>query len=329
MNSKYKIPIISVTVLAGMIAAVIYLSLSNRFNEPEKHFYIEFLNVNNHETDSVLNTLSLDDLIDKLFVSNDFMVNNGSNSVLKLIGNNQYIDAINDSTSVSNILLNIVNNNTKGCFFSFNRHELSDINDSNYVDFVTNKYNLYKNILNCNNILCGLKINKNQMLNLQKLALDTSSFAKYIYDEIVNKTDVVLVDSCNSIDHNLQIDGILIKSLNKSLTTDNEIIDLLNSNSNIFCTSSEQIPKLKLRVKQLIENDKYTASRLRSKIRKPIKFEIWRDKSKIALNKNGIINKKLMSQYFVEKSICLLNNQDSVLPLKNNYIDVFNNRSAI
>ncbi len=311
MNRKYKIVIIAVSITAVMIAGVIYLSLSYLFKEDEKHLYIEFLNVSKHETDSVLNTLSIDDLIDKLVISCD------SGSALQLVYQQRYIDAINDSTSVSNILLNTINNKTKSYLFSLNKYELNGVNDSTYVTFILNKYDLYKNILKNKNILYGFKISENKIINLHKQATDTNSYANYLYEEIANKADIVLVDSFGNIDNNMQVDGILAGYLDEGESSDNQLINKLSANVNLFCTYSEQKPKLKLRIKKLIEDDKYSETALRDKIRKIVKLELWQNRHNISYENCDTIRKKLMPQYLAEKSMCLLNNQDSVMPLKN------------
>ncbi len=315
MQNKYKIiaGLIAILLIAAAIFA--YIEFFKQEKIIKNHPNIEFLNIVDSETDSVLNALSIDDLLNKL------LIDRNDSSLIMQFGNEQkYLDAISDSNTVIKILHNKSKDVKKFYIFNLNKHELSNFNDSTYIDFIINKYANYKKIVN-RNALCGFQLDSNRLYELKKHSLDTNGFAPNLYEYLTHKTDFLCINNGGNIAEKLKSDGLLIAQLSNQLFTDNQLLNALKSNINLFCTDKKFIPQIKLKIRKLIADKKYSETEVRQKLRKLIKAEIWLQKTAKNTKITDSLSNKLLSEYLVEKSICLLNNQDTILPFSNNIYD--------
>ncbi len=310
MQNKHKIIIISLILISIAVIIFIYVQFVHKSEKKSKHLHIEFLNINDKKADSVLNSLSVDDLLDKLFIAND-----DSSSIFQLITAQNYLDAINDSSAIIKILQNDIKDNKKFIFFNLNNHEINNFQDSSYINFITKKYNYYKKIINCC-ALCGFKLDSTQIYNLVKPSL-SNNLAPKLYKNITTQADFIYIDSSVNISKNLQVDGILAAQLKPNLNTNNQILTILKTNIDLFRTDKENIPFIKQKIKTLIANKEYSETQLKQKLRKLIKAEIWLQQQKKYVDTTKISSKKSLAEYMVEKSICAMNNEDTILPVSN------------
>lgn len=330
LNIKNKLYIKIILSSAFIITLTIIIAIKY-FNKEEIvkiNPNIEFLSINTHYADSVLQTLSIDEKLDLIIRSNNIVQHKDINkNVLQqsiyFIHNYKYLKAINDSTLINQYLLCLLNNTKAGNFVvKLNKYEYENTNDSVFANFVVNKYKFCKKTVNNKNVLFGLKINNRQLNKLYNQSQDSNSMAAILYNEIVDKADIILLDSCPTLNKNIIIDGIVAGNCTDSITTDNQIIKLLDSNIDILCTKINNVEIVKQKVKQLIADKKYDIKQAESKLRKLIKAKIWQQSNHHTSNSIKCrYSENLLHQYLTEKSICLLNNKNAIIPFNNSIFD--------
>ncbi len=315
------------------ISIIVQSFISEEIND-EINYSIPYLRIDDLTADSVLATMNIDEKLD-LFIKtqlNDSSIQNGDyeklpikNSSnyfpLKFIKQFKYFNGIADTSLITRYLkLIIAQNTTEILIFNLNDFDILSTSDSTFFQFYKRRFQLYKKLINSQNCLIGAKINPFQLLLMDSLKKDSSNSTFKLAKEFRKNLDIVLIDSFRINQKMPDFHGIIVASLNDSnLENPQELVNLINGIPDILLVSQNSLETAKAFAKSIILNKQHNEERWNFKLRKLVKLRIWQERNQSSDTIIQELKHQLTEQQLVETSICLLNNQDSLLPLKNIY----------
>jgi CubicO group peptidase (beta-lactamase class C family) len=315
-----------------------------------------FLIVPEKSVDSVLSRLSLDEKMDMLFQSDgidssklleqntnqfvnlkdtclltkDSVSHGNKTNILKKgcfslidINNHAVLNSVTDSLFLAEYLLSRPGNLDKWAYSIVNLTmgptELVCLGDTMFSDFYIKRFSCFKKAFREHNRLLGLKFTSRQLSDFFQLS-SKSLNAKRVLSFVIDQPDVLYIDSflVNQVKP-FTFKGILLARLAEMKTNnDQEILGLIKCSPDIYLVSPRKIGFYKDKLSSLIKTAKLSESDLDKKIRKAIKARLWMDMG----NRSGKIldNDFHSPDYYASRlsqlSISLLNNPDSLLPVK-------------
>jgi len=344
INQKTYSFLIKFLILAFVFLCISIFVKSFIFEETdiEKNSSIPFLKIDNHLTDSIIALMTIDEKIDLLVRTNanesaksieefelqkitehdDSLSSKNEteledNDKFEIITKHSYFNAISDTALIKNYLRKIKHeNSSKNYLIELNDFDIESSSDSAFMEFYKQRYELYKEIIRENNSLFGLKLNLGQLELIDSLKRDSTYFLNDFYEEIGTKTDIILIDSFNNSERNLKSQGISAVIINNAEEyTSEKLLKLLNSSFDILFFKQEEIKRVKSLVKEIFEANQHDQEKLQLKLRKIVKAQIWQKHENRNL-KPALISSQTTEHQIIEQSICLLNNPDSILPIK-------------
>jgi CubicO group peptidase (beta-lactamase class C family) len=302
--------------------------------EDEINYSIPYLKIDDSKVDSVLATMNLDEKID-LFIktrANDSLVQDTNYQKLSLIRSSNYFplkfieqynyfNGIADTSIISEYLKNIIScDSTKTLIYKLNDFDILSTSDSTFFKFYNHRFKFYKKLINSQNCLMGVKINPFQLSMMDSLKKDSSSSTYKLVKEFRKKLDIVLIDSFSVNQKAPDFQGVIIANQNDSNVKNfTELVHLINGVPDVLLVSQHHSESVKANAKTIILKKQHNEEKWNLKLRKLVKLRIWQEQNQTSDTITQESNNQLIEQQLVEASICLLNNQDSLLPLKNIY----------
>ncbi len=238
------------------------------------------------------------------------------------ISGNEYLNAITDTNFVIEYLHYSSNkrNLQKNDFLSlpFSSNSLRNLTDSDFMNFQNRRLNLAKNIFREENRLFGIQISFQNLKTLDSIHAKNGLLPQRFYQSLNNDIDFVLIDSLTLTNFNsFNFKGLCASRLSLTAFPDNEsLIQLLTDGVDIYFIKPSEYQMYKNKILELINSGKFDVKNLNIKLSKIIKAKIWSDSNNQIIDTSGIKTETVWQQQMVEKSICLLNNPDSLIPIK-------------
>jgi len=267
---------------------------------------------------------------DTIFLNDTSNYNNMKKIVPKIkkfifvgTGEQVVLNSITDSSWVAEYLLSRSRNfDSSFCSIVNLRFEPIDyqsFNDSAFGDFYTRRWLYLKQSFQKHAKLLGLNINFNKIAEFGGIRNSSVSSEK-IFSFFRENTDVLIIDSFSTRgSESLSFNGLLVAKLSdKEQNMDLDILSLFNKKMDIFLVDSSIAEIYKNKLIDLVKTNKLSENELNIKIRKIVKAALWMDMGKLSPEFNDV---KIHSTEFYElinsqKSLVLLNNPDSLLPVQ-------------
>ncbi len=232
-----------------------------------------------------------------------------------------YLDAIADTGFVKQYFYSasMMQNRQKNDFLtlSFKNNNPGNLSDSNFIQFHNSRLTMAKDIFRLENRLFGLRINFRDLKAMDSIQGNPTKLTQKFYHSIYDDLDFVFIDSITNIRSNLfNFKGLCVSKIAfDSYKSDEDLILLMQKGIDIYQVQLAEFQKFKNKLLQLINSGKYDVENLDIKLKKIIKAKIWSDSKNQV--KNSTHNKTIdvWQQLLVEKSICLINNPDSLIPI--------------
>ncbi len=313
-SSKFLLKYLFIVVLALLI---IFIKKQTQQIAVQNHYSLAFLNVNNHVIDSITNSLSIEEKINLLCSVNDFFVDS-----------NDY-NMITDTAFLKEYFQNHQNTNiSKSIYYSYNiaGSKLADLLDSLFFTFIANRYQFTKQIFQKKALLTGLYYPEYLLKQISEID-DTAKYTHHFqYSFLQKKVDLHIFELTQNTElPNINYNGLSIIKLDSLTTITNDFVtNFLNTNFNIVDLSLEQKKVFQKTIKTLLKKNTGLQRKIDSKIKKILKARYWINKQKSKkivqlADSLGIYKYKLK-----EKSIFIVQNAYSLLPLKNSNSTKYN-----
>jgi CubicO group peptidase (beta-lactamase class C family) len=273
-----------------------------------------FLSISDSQVDSAISKMSVDDKIDLIFQENFKYLIIKQQTNLNSISDSSFILDYLQFKTKSNDSLNYRFVNLK-----FDKIDLQNLEDSVFSAFYLNRIGYLKQEFRNNNNFLGLAIDFHLIDNLTKKAV-SSKYIKNLNSLIKTDLDILFIDSVTtSTNIPIQVTGLLLVNLNNYMPKDDkEFLNLFQSNPDVFLVNIEKHKLFKSKLKALVSNKTISDADLNTKIRKIVKAKLWMNLAKPSSQSedNKLYTNELYESLLSEKSIALLNNPDSILPIK-------------
>ncbi len=335
MNQKTYSFIIKFLIFASVFLSISILvqSFMSEDDLLERDYSIPFLKIEDSTADSIINTLSIDEKVNLFvrpqtidstaqgFSSDTILTNNGEqNQLIEPLKKSNCFNSTPDTTLIIKQINAQLNTSTAGSFvINLHSFDVSSTYDSLFVKFYMQRLALYKKLVNSNHSLFGIKINPVQLAAIDSLKKDSAFFTNKIAKKLETELDFVLIDSFKTNIVTLNFQGILAANIKDSTFKNHkQFEDLVNGKPDVLIVSQESIELIKQNIKDVLKKQPPNSKIFHHKLRKLVKASVWQNQKDIDSPKLKQSN-QLTEQQLVEKSICLLNNQGSLLPIKNTY----------
>ncbi len=305
----------SVIAMLSIEQKVDLILLSNDIFKPAQDDLISESTSKNSKVIDVKGVLSLNDISPKKALSIVF----NRNQIFEIDGN-EYIHSINDTTFLKSYWQNqalINDKNNVFLYYSFNKQFKASFSDSNFVKIQMEKLELAMNVFRVNNKVFGLKIDANSYLLIDSLYSKTKNNNEHLFSILYNETDLLIIDSLSvSKPIKAKIKGLCIANLVLNSIPEVAVMkNLLNGEIDNYVIDKWLYIQFRKEVINLYKDRKVDINKLNEKVKKTLKAKIWNAYNKFSGNR-VILNQNVWQQRLIEKSICLLNNTDSVIPVK-------------
>lgn len=334
-------------------AVIIFLGISyivNSLMEKSvviKESTIPFLQIPDNKIDSVISLLSLDGKLNLMVITKfehvpDSIHNNSqsgdnfenidstgsaaensrylSPSIVE-IPNYSNLNAITDTTFIKRYIestLQTAETTAKNWqFIPFRLADLNGSSDSSFMQFYNYRLNFYQKIFRTKHSLMGIKIKPEHYKILDSLKNDSNHFVANYLQKLKNNIDFVYFDSKPETEILHDFQGMIITQIPVEQEFNNELVqELLESPVDIFITQQNDTEIFKLKIRSLLRANQLDEGLLNIKLRKIIKAYIWSQQKSSDKKEDQILSRQLLNQQLTEKSICLLNNPNGLLPIK-------------
>jgi len=238
------------------------------------------------------------------------------------ISGNGYFNSITDSSFIKDYLLSRLYHpkvySTDFLFIPYGNNDFISSFDSSFMVFQKKRLKLAQQTFRDEKRLLGIKISFGNLKKLDSInSLMYSSLNEFYYS-LRNDMDFVFIDSLSiSNSFSFVFKGLCIGRLTKNTIHSNEdLITLLKKPNDIYLVHVNEYQEYKNRILELLNSGKIDLEDINNKLKKILKAKIWSSSRKEIFSSHSVLSDSVWQQQLVEKSICLLNNPDSLIPIK-------------
>ncbi|RLD80066.1 MAG: hypothetical protein DRJ07_10920, partial [Bacteroidetes bacterium] len=309
-NSSSKF-LIKYLIVIAFVLFIFFIKKQNQQSPVQEIYSISLLNVDNHIIDSIIRSLSTSEKIELIISKNDFYIDhNDYNMITDTVFLEKYYSETIKQQSTQR---------TRFYSFQIANSKLADLSDSLFFSFLAKRYRFTEKLLQKKELITGIYF-PYYLLNQISVINDTAIHSNH-FQQTFLKTKVALhifEYTQNKNFPNFNFDGLLILKLD-SLTniSSNFVNQFLHSHFNILDLSPKQEKQFQKLIENLLIKNPALNRKIDIKIRKTLKAQYWSNNQKenklLQLpDSNSVLLYKLK-----EKSIFVLYNTDSLLPLIN------------
>jgi len=331
-----------------LISVIIFLGISllvHSFMDtaPEiQDSSIPYLSVSDETVDSMINLMTLDEKLDIVIqlyqksVMDTLKYDSQTDSLQSLFSADKkktgiisqkfealpyqkYLFALTDTAFLNNYLRNIYAkdyDNSHSDYVFINELVLESLYDSVFAQNYMERIALIQNTYREHGAFLSYRIKSSDFEKLIQTQEDSTLFGNELVNSLHNETDLLLLDSVSVEKLPEQVHGIMAAQIEaNSYQNEENVLKLLNAPINIYLFQESEYQNFKSAAKGLIQNNDYSEIYLNQKLKNIIKAHIWQQSVNYQ-NNNEAFYSQLITQQIAEKSICLLNNPDSLIPLK-------------
>ena len=274
-------------------------------------YTLPFLNIDNHFTDSIIKSLSLDEKLALVFPQkNIFIDSNDYNMITDTVFLQKYLSVQIHKQTEQNLAFY--------CYF-LAQSKYADLTDSAFFNFIAKRYVFIDKISKNQRKLTGIFY----PVYLQKQVLAINDTTKHNTDiqGLFFKTQIslhIFEYKQDSLFPNLIFNGLTAIKLDSSIIVSNRFIEqFFSSDFNFIYLNHYQNTEIKKTVKELLVKNQKLEKLIDKKLVKILKAKYWLSNQKTESKIQNLAFPDVLNYELVQKSIFIANNQDSILPLAN------------
>ncbi len=236
------------------------------------------------------------------------------------------LNAISDTSILADYLLKLsLGPNFKIINLNLNIQEINSLHDSLFSIFFINRFRMYNRVLHKNNRLLGISVNYTQIKKVDSLFKSFKPDAYNVANLFKKSLDVLFIDSVDGNFHlPFMYNGlVVIRKGNNDELKEESVIQMLNSHADIIQLSPLQLTYLRSAMVNLIKEKPVLEKQIDKKIRKIIKAKLWMEQGRAIVANRFVPSNAFYNHKLAQLSIALLNNPDSLLPVKDIYKQKF------
>jgi CubicO group peptidase (beta-lactamase class C family) len=308
-----------------------FINMKNK--KTDQHY--AFLDVSDKSVDSVLALLTIDKKLNLIFTASQtdstklivFQTDRDSrpafeNLYFEMVNPGLKLHAVSDTTFLKEYLLNCSGYASPKKFLgiSFTNADFKNITDSISSRYYRDRMLMVHNHLNQNKAIWGYRVSYHILVEMNRIT--DNRFIQEYYSDFKVLPDIIIIDSLPK-DQNLPFGfgGLLVTPATIDCNNaENQVLELIRGIPDIYLVKEEEKECILAVMKGLLASKKLDESDINHKIRRTVKALLWMKTQPMqVLDANTITNlsKACYNNLFTQKSIALLSNPDSLIPLKN------------